>query len=178
LNNQAGDKAPFQGEKLKGAAKLQWLGIAAVFAAASIAAAADAAQVYPSRPIRMVLPFPPGGSTDVMARGLAQKLSEALGKQVVIDNRAGGAGGIIGTDLVAKATPDGHVVLLTTSITHTAAASLYSKLPYDPVRDFTPVTMVAFAPLMLVVHPAVPARSLKELIAYAKVVKEAGIKAE
>ena len=116
----------------------------------------------------MVLPFPPGGSTDVMARGLAQKLTEVLGKQVVVDNRAGGAGGIIGTDVVAKATPDGHVVLFTTSITHTAGPSLYGNLPYHPVRDFAPVTMVASAPLMLVVHPGVPAKTLKELIAHAK----------
>ena len=116
----------------------------------------------------MVLPFPPGGSTDVMARGLGQKLSETLGKQVVIDNRAGGAGGIIGTDLVAKATPDGHIVLFTTSITHTAGPSLYSRLPYHPVRDFAPVTQVATAPLMIVVHPGVPAKSVKDLIAYAR----------
>lgn len=123
---------------------------------------------YPSRPVRMVLPFPPGGSTDVMARGMAQKLTETLGRQVVIDNRAGGAGGIVGTDLVAKATPDGYVFLFTTSITHTASPSLYSKLPYHPVRDFTPVTMVASAPLMLVVNPSVPVKTVSDLIAFAK----------
>lgn len=148
--------------------RLQWLGAAAFVAAAATTQAADPARVYPSRPIRMVLPFPPGGSTDVMARGLAHRLTEVLGKQVVIDNRAGGAGGIIGTDLVAKATPDGHIVLFTTSITHTASSSLYGKLPYHPVHDFAPVTMVAAAPLMLVVNPGVPAKTLKELIAYAK----------
>ena len=126
------------------------------------------AQAYPTKPIRMVLPFPPGGSTDIMARGLAQKLTETLNKQIVVDNRGGGAGGISGTDLVAKAAPDGYVLLLTTSISHTAGASLYSKLPYDPVRDFAPITMTAFAPLMMVVHPAVQARTVQELIALAK----------
>lgn len=120
---------------------------------------------YPEKPIRMVLPFPTGGSTDIMARSLGQKLTEALGKQFVIDNRGGGAGGISGTDLVAKAMPDGYVLLLTTSISHTAGVSLYAKMPYDPVKDFAPVTMTAFAPLMMVVHPSVAARSVRELIA-------------
>jgi len=120
---------------------------------------------YPEKPIRIVLPFPTGGSTDIMARSLGQKLTDVLGKQVVIDNRGGGAGGISGTDLVAKATPDGYVLLLTTSISHTAGVSLYTKIPYDPVKDFAPVTMTAFAPLMMVVHPSVAARSVRELIA-------------
>jgi tripartite-type tricarboxylate transporter receptor subunit TctC len=157
-----------KGEKLEGIGRLLWLGALGILIAAPVVRAASPGPAYPSRPIRMVLPFPPGGSTDVMARGLSQKLTEALGKQVVIDNRAGGAGGIIGTDLVAKATPDGHIVLFTTSITHTAGPSLYSQLPYDPVQDFAPVTMVASAPLMIVVNPGVPARTLKEFVAYAK----------
>ncbi len=130
--------------------------------------AGEMPRAYPQKPIRMVLPFPPGGSTDIMARGLAQKLTDALGKQIVVDNRGGGAGGISGTDLVAKAAPDGYVLLLTTSISHTAGASLYSKLPYDPVRDFAPITMMAFAPLMMVVHPAVPAKTVQDLVALAK----------
>lgn len=128
----------------------------------------DKAPTYPEKPIRMVLPFPPGGSTDIMARSLAQKLTEMLGKQIVVDNRGGGAGGISGTDLVAKAAPDGYVLLLTTSISHTAGASLYRNLPYDPVRDFAPITMTAFAPQMMVVHPSVAAKSVQEFIALAK----------
>ena len=129
----------------------------------------DNSQAYPDKPIRLVLPFPPGGSTDIMARSLAQKLTDALGKQIVVDNRGGGAGGISGTDLVAKAAPDGYVLLLTTSISHTAGASLYSKLPYHPVRDFAPITMTAFAPQMMVVHPSVAAKTVPEFIALAKV---------
>ena len=142
---------------------------AAVFAVACVGLlGAGHAQAYPDKPIRMVLPFPPGGSTDIMARSLAQKLTESLGKQIVVDNRGGGAGGISGTDLVAKAAPDGYVLLLTTSISHTAGASLYSKLPYHPVRDFAPITMTAFAPQMMVVHPSVAAKTVPEFIALAK----------
>ena len=93
---------------------------------------------YPEKPIRMVLPFPTGVSADIMARSLGQKLTEALGKQIVVDNRGGGAGGIGGTELVAKAMSDGYVLLLTTSISHTASVSLYAKMLYDPVKDFAP----------------------------------------
>ncbi len=144
-------------------------GMACVVATACAAVqAAEKPPLYPEKPIRLVLPFPPGGSTDIMARGLAQKLTEAFGKQIVVDNRGGGAGGISGTDLVAKAAPDGYVLLLTTGISHTAGASLYSKLPYDPVRDFAPITMTAFAPMMMVVHPSVQAKSVQELVALAK----------
>ena len=128
---------------------------------------AAAAQTYPDRPVRMIVPFPPGGSTDIVARVIAQKLSERLGQQIVVDNR-GGAGGIIGMDLVAKAAPDGYTVLMDTSITHTVGASLYSKLPYNVLTDFAPVTMAASVPLLMAIHPAVPAKSVKELIAYAK----------
>ena len=143
--------------------------MATIFATACVGLhAAEKPPLYPEKPIRMVLPFPPGGSTDIMARGLAQKLTEAFGKQIVVDNRGGGAGGISGTDLVAKAAPDGYVLLLTTGISHTAGASLYSKLPYDPVRDFAPITMTAFAPMMMVVHPSVQAKSVQELVTLAK----------
>jgi tripartite-type tricarboxylate transporter receptor subunit TctC len=135
--------------------------------ASSAAVGADTARDYPNKPIRVVLPFPPGGSTEIMARTLAQKLAEALGRNIVVDNRGGGAGGITGTDLVAKATPDGYVLLLTTGISHTAGASLY-KLPYDPVRDFDAITLIASAPQLMVVTPSLAANTVQELVALAK----------
>jgi tripartite-type tricarboxylate transporter receptor subunit TctC len=142
--------------------------IAAATAAELLAATPRAlAQPYPNRPVRMIVPFPPSGSTDIVARIVAQELSERLGQQVVVDNR-GGAGGIIGMDLVAKAAPNGYTVLMDTSITHTVGVSLHSKLPYNVLTDFAPVTMAASVPLLMVVNPSVPARSVKELIAYAK----------
>jgi tripartite-type tricarboxylate transporter receptor subunit TctC len=132
-----------------------------------IIATAASAQSYPDKSVRMVVPFAAGaGSNDIMARLVAQKLSDALGQQFVVDNRPG-ASGIIGTDIVAKAPPDGYTVLMM-SLTFTVNPSLFSKLPYDTVRDLIPVTMVASAPLMLVVHPSVPAKSVTEFIAYAK----------
>ena len=125
------------------------------------------AQTYPTKAVRMVVPFAAGaGSNDIMARLIAQKLSDSLGQQFVVDNRPG-ASGIIGTDIVAKAQPDGYTVLMM-SLTFTVNPSLFSKLPYDTVKDFTPVTLVASAPLMLVVHPSLPAKSVPEFIAYAK----------
>lgn len=145
---------------------LFWLGPAFALASA-VTLAAETAHDYPNKPIRIVLPFPPGGSTEIMARTLGQKLAEALGKNIVVDNRGGGAGGIAGTDLVAKATPDGYVLLLTTGISHTAGASLY-KLPYDPVRDFEAITMVASAPQLMVVAPSLPAKTVQDLVALAK----------
>ena len=115
----------------------------------------------------MVVPFAAGaGSNDIMARLVAQKLSERLGEQVVVDNRPG-ASGIIGTDIVAKAQPDGYTVLMM-SLTFTVNPSLFSKLPYHTEKDFLPVTMVASAPLMLVVHPSLPVKSVQEFIAHAK----------
>jgi tripartite-type tricarboxylate transporter receptor subunit TctC len=129
------------------------------------AVAADATDTYPQRPIRMVVPFPAGGPTDISARILAQKLTETWGRQVVVDNR-GGANGIIGQDAAAKANPDGYTILVQ-SVAFAVNPSLY-KLPYDTDRDFLPVTLVAATPLMLVVNPAVPASSVKELVALAK----------
>ena len=125
-----------------------------------------AAQAYPSRPLRMVVPSAPGGGTDILARVLASKLTEYLGQTVVVDNRAG-AGTTIGIDNVAKAAPDGYTVLVTPS---TLALNLwmYTKLPYDAIRDLAPLTQIAAVPNALVVHPSVPARSLAELIALAK----------
>ncbi len=125
-----------------------------------------AAQAYPSRPLRLVVPSAPGGGTDILARVLAAKLTEYLGQTVVVDNRAG-AGTTIGIDNVAKAAPDGYTVLVTPS---TLALNLwmYTKLPYDAIRDLAPLTQIAAVPNALVVHPSVPARSLAELIALAK----------
>ena len=124
-------------------------------------------ETYPSRPVRMIVPFPPGGSTDIMARALAQKLTERLGQQVIVDNR-GGAGGTIGMNIAAKAPPDGYTLMMSTSITHTVGVSLYSKLPYNVLTDFAPITMAASVPLLLVVNPSVPAKSVRDLIALAK----------
>jgi tripartite-type tricarboxylate transporter receptor subunit TctC len=128
---------------------------------------AFAQTAYPSQPIRIVVPFPPGGATDIMARAAAQKLAEAWKAQVVVDNRPG-AGGNIGSELVAKAAPDGYTLEMGTVGTHAINASLYAKMPYDHVKDFTPVVLVAAVPNVLVVHPSVPANSVQELIAYAK----------
>ena len=124
------------------------------------------AQNYPSRPIRMIVPFSPGGATDVPARIVAQRLSEALGQQVVIDNRPG-AGSMLGAEVVAKTNPDGYTLLLTAT-THVISASLYKKVPYDAVRDFAPVMLVGSGPNVLAIHPSLPAKSVRELIALAK----------
>ena len=127
--------------------------------------AAHAAE-FPTRPVRIVVPSTPGGGLDVLARLLAPKLTEKWGQPIVIDNRAG-AGGIIGSEIVAKATPDGHTLLLVAA-GYSANPFLYSKLPYETPKDFAPVTIIGFAPNVLVVHPTVPAASLKDLIALAK----------
>ena len=126
-----------------------------------------AAQSYPAKPIRVVAPFPPGGGTDLFARAVAQKLTLVWGQQVVVDNRSG-AGGMIGSEIVARAIPDGYTLLITSSSTHAISPHLTRKPLYDPLRDFTPVMLIASAPNVLVVHPSVPARSVKELIALAK----------
>lgn len=122
---------------------------------------------YPIQPIRLVVPFPPGGGTDTGARIVAQKLGEALGQPVVVDNR-GGAAGIIGTELAAKAPADGYTLVMGNIGTHAINPALYRKLPYDPVKDFVPVTQVCGLPMFLVVNPAVPAKSVTELLALAK----------
>ena len=142
---------------------------AAAIAAAFVAIACGGAfaQTYPSKPVRMIVPFPAGGATDIVARLIAQKLTESWGVQVIVDNRAG-AGGTIGSDLAAKAPPDGYTVLMGTSSTHAVAPSLYSKLAYDPVKDFAPVTLVASATILLAVHPSLPTKTVKELIGLAK----------
>lgn len=126
-----------------------------------------AAQAYPSRPIHLVVPFPAGGPTDIVARPLAQKLSEQLGQPVIIDNR-GGAGGSIGAAVVAQAAPDGYTLLMATVGTQAINTSLYARLPYDALNDFAPVSLVARAPVALVAHPSVPANSVAGLIALSK----------
>jgi tripartite-type tricarboxylate transporter receptor subunit TctC len=136
--------------------------------AASFAAVMQAgAQQYPVRPIRMIVPYPPGGSTDPAGRAFAAWLSEAFGQQVVVDNRPG-AGATIGHGLGAKATPDGYTILLGTSGGLATGPALSAKLPYDPVRDFAPIGLAVYAPFLLVVHPAVPAKSVKEFVAHGK----------
>ena len=122
---------------------------------------------YPNKPIRLVVGFAPGGSTDIVARIVAQRLGERLGQTVVVDNKAG-AGGTIGADNVAKAAPDGYTLTLGTTSTHAIAAGAYSKLPYDPVTDFTQLSLVAITPYLLVVNPQVKASTLAEFVALAK----------
>jgi tripartite-type tricarboxylate transporter receptor subunit TctC len=125
-----------------------------------------AAQNYPSKPIRFVVPFSPGGGADLVARLVASPLGERLGQQVVVDNR-GGAGGTIGTDLAAKSAPDGYTIALTTE-NLAAGLSLYAKLPFNLLNDFTPVILLAKTPGIIAVHPSLPVKSVKELIALAK----------
>jgi tripartite-type tricarboxylate transporter receptor subunit TctC len=142
--------------------------IACLLAAMTMPAlAAESAQNYPSKPIRLVVPFTPGGSTDILARVIGMKLTEAWGRQVVIDNRPG-AGGNIGVDLVAKSPADGYTLVMGHIGTFGVNPTLYPKLPYDPIRDFQPITLVALVPNMLSVNPALPAKSVKELLALAK----------
>lgn len=133
----------------------------------AIAAAPAAAQGYPVKPIRMIVPFAPGGPNDVLGRIVAQKMSEQMGQQIVVDNRSG-AGGSTGTALVASAPPDGYTLLFSGTSSLAINPSLYSKLPYDALRDFAPVSLAGTAPSLLAVHPSVPARTVKELVAIAK----------
>jgi tripartite-type tricarboxylate transporter receptor subunit TctC len=138
------------------------------FAAAALfgIAAAAMAQSYPSKPIRLVVPFPPGGGNDIVARTVNIKLPGLLGQNLIIDNRAG-AGGNIGAEIVARSAPDGYTLLIANNAL-TANLSLYSRLPYHPFKDFVPIAMGATSPNMVVVHPSLPARNVKELIALAK----------
>ena len=133
----------------------------------ALSGAASAQDKYPSKPIRLIVAFPAGGSTDIVARLVGQRLGEKLGQQVVVDNR-GGAGGTIGTEIAARATPDGYTLTMGTTSTHVIAVGAYKTLRYDPLKDFEPITLVASTPYLLVVNPAVKANSLKEFIALAK----------
>ena len=140
---------------------------AALIATAWATALGASAQQYPSKPIRIIVPFPPGGGNDIVARSINIKLPSLLGQNLIIDNRAG-AGGNIGAELAAKAAPDGYTLLIANN-SLTVNLSLYSKLPYHPFNDFVPIAMGATSPNMIVVHPALPARNVKELIALAKI---------
>jgi tripartite-type tricarboxylate transporter receptor subunit TctC len=128
--------------------------------------AQGAASAYPTRPIRIIVPFPPGGATDIMGRVLGAKLTQRWGQQVIIDNR-GGAGGAIAAELAARAAPDGYTLFFGASAQLAINANLYAKLPYDSIRDFAPIILVGSGANILVAHPSFPARSQKELIALA-----------
>ena len=134
-----------------------WILLAALAFAAS-------AQEYPTKPIRLIVPFAPAGPTDIMSRAISERITARLGQQLVVDNRPG-AGGGIGTELAARSAPDGYTMLLGHIGTHAINASLYSRIGYDPVKDFAPITMIATLPLGLFVHVSVPVHSVKELVA-------------
>jgi tripartite-type tricarboxylate transporter receptor subunit TctC len=138
---------------------------AALLLAATFAATAQAA--YPDKPIRIVVPYPPGGTTDLLTRLVAQKLSESMKQPVLVDNRAGGAA-MIGSDLVAKSAPDGYTLLSTGAGPHVINVSLFPKIPYDPIRDFAPITLMSINPLLMVVPAAMPVNTAQEFIAWAR----------
>jgi len=138
-----------------------------VLAAVALLPAAGAAQDYPAKPIKIIVPFPAGGPNDIIARAVGQRMQEICGQTVTIDNR-GGAAGMLGVDAVAKAEPDGYTVAITSAGSLAIAVSLQEKMPYDPVKDLKPVTLVARVPEMLVVATSVPAANMKELVALAK----------
>src|SRR5687768_16072473 len=138
-----------------------------VLAATLSCATAHAAESYPSKPVRVVIGFPPGGFVDFTARLVEQPLSGALGQQFVVENR-GGAGGIVGTEIVARAAPDGYTLTVGSAGTHGVNQSLYPKLPYNVLRDFHPIARLADAPSILAVHPSLPVRNVKELLAFAR----------
>src|SRR5688572_204503 len=146
---------------------MRTLVVASLCVAALLQAGAASAQAWPAKPIRLMVPFPPGGSTDIVARIVAQKLGERLGQSIVIENR-GGAGGTIGTALIAKSAPDGYNLAIASTSTHVVAPGVYAKLEYDPIKDFAPVGLMAISPYLLVVNPSVPAKSVQELVALAK----------
>jgi tripartite-type tricarboxylate transporter receptor subunit TctC len=145
---------------------LKRVGFLTAFCLALTAFAAQA-QTWPTRGVRIVVPFPPGGATDIIARLVAEQMTRDWGQSVVVENRAG-AGGTIGTDVVAKAQPDGYTLLLATLATNAIAPAVYPKLPYDPGRDFTPITPLAGTVSAIAIHPALPVQNLAEFIAYAK----------
>jgi tripartite-type tricarboxylate transporter receptor subunit TctC len=143
-------------------AKAMATSLGALLALTAVAAAQD----YPTKPIRLIIPFPPGGSNDVVGRVFATKLAERLGKQVIVDNRGAGAGGIVGTEVAHGAPPDGYTILII-SLAHAVNPWLY-KLPYDPIKGFTPIAMLGSGPVVLVVNPELPVKSVKELVDMAK----------
>lgn len=134
---------------------------------ATLAATDASGQAFPARPVRLVVPFPPGGATDTFSRAVAAEMTKSIGQTVIVENRPG-AGTTIGADSVSKSPPDGYTLFFTDLSTHTITSSLYSKLPYHPLRDFAPVAPVNSSPLILVAHPSVGAKTVRELIAVAK----------
>ena len=140
---------------------------ATVLGAALVATSASAEDTYPTKPVRIVVSFSAGGPTDIVGRIFAQKLSEQLGQQFLVDNKVG-AGGNIGADLVAKSPPDGYTLLVATVSTHAINPGLYARMPYDPIKDFAPIAQVGVTPTMLAVHPSIPATDVKSLIALVK----------
>jgi tripartite-type tricarboxylate transporter receptor subunit TctC len=143
------------------------IGLAAFLFAASLAVVTANAQGYPNRPIKLVVPFPAGGPNDIIARVVAAKMSDLLGQPIVIDNR-GGAGGVVGTDAVAKAAPDGYTIGIASAGAIAISASLIEKVPYDSIKDLTPITLVASVPELLVVPEQLPVKDFKDLLAMAK----------
>ena len=141
--------------------------ISAIIAALVVSTSSIAAPSYPDKPIRLIVPFAPGGNTDVQARLIGNKLTAALGQQLIVDNRPG-AGGTIGVDMAAKSTADGHTIVMASFGNILVGPSLYKKLPYDPVKDFAPIILISEPAGLIVVHPSVPVKSFGELIAYAK----------
>ena len=146
--------------------KILWVAITAAAVLAGLAVTATA-QSYPARGIRFVVTFPPGGTTDILAREIGARMQETWKQTVVIDNRPG-AGGNLGADIVAKAAPDGYTILLGTNGTHAINPSLYTKMPYDAIRDFAPLTLIASVPNIFISHPSVPARTMQHIVALAR----------
>ena len=142
-----------------------------IAAGLACAASASVAQTYPTKPVRMIAPYPAGGTSDTIARILGQKLTEAWGQQVVVDNRSG-VGGSIGAEAAAKAPPDGYTLLVGNNQPVAVNISVYKKIGYDPLRDFTPITLAVTAPQLVVVHPSVPARNMREFMAVARASKD------
>ena len=155
--------------------KTQWTAVVIAlvfgpFAAADVSAQATSkgtGQAYPNRPVRIIVPFPPGGGVDIVNRIVGTRLTDVLGQQVVIENRSG-AGGNLGADIAAKSTPDGYTLFACGVASHGVSPAIYKKLPFDPVKDFAPISMIGTTPNVLVVHPAVPVKSVAEFIAHAK----------
>jgi tripartite-type tricarboxylate transporter receptor subunit TctC len=148
--------------------KRNFLSAVAALACTALTAGRAAAQAYPNRPVKIVIPFAPGGPTEFILRLIADRLTTALGQAVIIENRPGGAGGTVGAKSVAVAEPDGYTLLFSSPGPLVTAAAIYKNLDYDPIKNFAPIAMVIYAPQMLAVHPSMPVNSLPELIAYAK----------
>jgi tripartite-type tricarboxylate transporter receptor subunit TctC len=146
---------------------LKMLATLAITLSAAMTAAVATAQTYPQKPVRLIVPYPPGGAVDTVGRLLAVRLEAALGQPVVVENKAG-AGGLIGSDQVAKAAPDGYQIVFGTVSSHAIAPSVYKKMPYDSLADFAPISLVALTPYIVTVNPQVPVSTLSELVAYAK----------